>query len=106
MPLEQLLHFLQISLVQSLQRHRFEVTTVLKRAVFVQYIRHAARHTGGKISSRCSDNNHPTAGHILARVVAYAFNNRPNSAVADAEALARHATNISLAAGGTIKSHV
>src|SRR5215510_9491964 len=106
MSLEQLLHFLQISFVQSLKRHRFEVTTVLEGSVFVQNIGYPARHAGGKISPRCPDNDHPTSGHILAAMIAYTFNHGTNTTIAHTESLASHTANIRLAIGSAVKGHI
>src|SRR5215510_8265833 len=106
MALEQLLDFLQITLVQSLEGHGFEVATVLERSIFVQYVSYPARHAGGKIPPRCPDNDDPTSGHILAAVVSHTFDNGANTAIAYAEAFASHAANVRLATGSAVKSDI
>src|SRR5262245_25349591 len=106
MSLEQFLHFLQISFVQSLKRYGFEVTTVLEGSVFVQHIGYPARHAGGKISSRCPNNDHLTSGHILAAVIPYTFDHGTNTTVAHTEALASHTANIRLTTGSAVKSDI
>ena len=50
--------------------------------------------------------HHPPAGHILAAVIAHAFDHRLHAAVAHAETLAGHAADIGLAAGRAVKGHV
>src|SRR5262245_29755976 len=106
MALEQLLDFLQIALVQSLECRGFEVATFLERPVFVQYISYPARHAGGKIPSRCADNDDPTPSHILAAVISHTFDYGANTAVAHAEAFASHTANIRLATGSAVKSDI
>src|SRR5262245_10774567 len=106
MALEQLLDFLQIALVQSLEGNGFEVATVLERPVFVQYVSYPARHACGKIPPRVPDNDDPTPGHILAPVVSHTFDYGANTAVAHAEAFAGHTTDIRLAVGSAVKGHI
>src|SRR5262245_62082021 len=106
MALEQLLDFLQITLVQPLEGHGFEVATVLEPPVFVQYVSYPTRHAGGKIPPRCPDNDDPTSGHILAAVVSHTCDYRANTAIAYTEAFASHTADIRLATGSAVKSDI
>src|SRR5215510_1028926 len=106
MALEQLLDFLQIALVQSLEGHGFEVATVLERSIFVQYVSYPARHAGSKIPPRCPDNDDPTPSHILAAVVSHTLDYGANTAIAYAEAFASHAANVRLATGSAVEGHI
>src|SRR6478609_5093106 len=54
---------------------------------FIDDVGDAAAHSRREITSRPAENNHPAAGHVLAAVIANAFDDRDGSAVADGETL-------------------
>ena len=52
------------------------------------------------------EHDHAAAGHVLAAVIAHALDHRVDAAVAHAEALARHAADVGLAAGRAVERDV
>ena len=72
----------------------------------VEHVRDAAAHPRGEIAARPSKDDHAAAGHVFAGMVADAFDHHVRAAVADAEALARHAAHVRLAAGRAVERDV
>src|SRR5689334_11081418 len=82
------------------------VTVPREIADFVEDVSDAPRHAGGEIATGRPQDHDPAAGHVFAAVIAYRFDYRMHAAVADAEALPRHATDVGLAAGRPIQGNV
>ena len=66
----------------------------------------AAGHAGREVAAGRAEDHGPAAGHVLAAVVADAFDHRPGAAVADAEPLGRPAAEERLAAGRAVQRDV
>jgi hypothetical protein len=75
-------------------------------AVLVVDIGHAARHAGGEVAPGLAQHDHGAAGHVFAAVVARAFDHRGGARQAHREALAGHAAEEGLAAGGAVQRGV
>ena len=77
-----------------------------ERAVLVEYVSDTARHTGAEVAPRRTEHDHAAARHVLAAMVTHAFDDGICTAVAHAEAFARHAADVGLATGGAVKRHI
>ena len=64
------------------------------------------RHAGGEISPGLAQHDHQALGHVLAAVIAHAFDHRRRAGVAHREPLARHAVEERLAAGRAVEHDV
>ena len=64
------------------------------------------RHPGGEVPAGGAEHHDPSAGHVLAAVVAHALDDRGGAGVAHAEALPDHAAQVRLATGGAVQGHV
>src|SRR5690606_9453656 len=65
-----------------------------------------ARHAGTEVPPRGAEHDHVAARHVLAAVVADGVHDRVHSAVAHAEALARHAADVRLSARRAVEGYV
>ena len=72
----------------------------------VKDIRNAARHSGRKVASCFSKDDHRAARHILAAVVTHALNNRRRTGIAHAKAFTCNAGDKRTAAGCAVKRNV
>src|ERR1700675_3469675 len=92
--------------------NRFEIDGVEIAALFakipvlVENVGYAATHAGSKISSASSEDDDQASGHVFAAMVAYAFDDRGGSGVANRKALARDSVEKCFATGRTVESHV
>ena len=59
-----------------------------------------------KLRPVLAEHHHQTVGHVLAAVVAHAFDDRRGAGVAHREALAGHAVEEGFAAGRAVQAHV
>ena len=66
----------------------------------------AARHAGGEVAAGRAQDDGAAAGHVLAAVVADAFDHGPGAAVADTEPFGRPAAEEGLAAGRAVQHDV
>ena len=66
----------------------------------------AAAHAGGEVAARGAEHDDAAAGHVLAAVVADAFDDRVGAAVAHGEPLGGAAAEQGRAAGGAVQAHV
>ena len=66
----------------------------------------AAAHAGGEVAAGGAEDDDEAVGHVLAAVIADAFNDRGGAGVADGEALAGDAVEEDFAAGGAVEDHV
>src|SRR5207248_1941328 len=66
----------------------------------------AAAHARREIAPGLAQHHHAAAGHVLAAVIAHAFDHRLHAGITDAEALADHAAQENLAAGCAVADHV
>ena len=78
----------------------------LKVAVLIEDVRQSAAHAGGEVAPGLAQHDDGAARHVLAAVVADAFDDRGGAAVADREALTRHPAHEDLAAGRTVERDV
>ena len=95
-----------VGVFQRLQIDHLQVAAAGKVAGLVQHVGDAARHAGREVAPRRAQHDDAAAGHVFAAVVAHALDHRVHAAVAHAEALAGHAADVGLAAGGAIEGHV
>ena len=75
-------------------------------ALIVVDVGDAAAHAGGEVAAGGTEDDDEAVGHVLAAVVADAFNNGGGAGVADGEALAGDAVEISFAAGCAVEDDV
>src|SRR6185436_15112620 len=69
-------------------------------------IGNAARHAGREIAPGIADHDDDAAGHVLATMVAGAFDDRDGTGIAHRKALARDALEISLAGNCAVENGV
>jgi len=107
MPLDQVAQLRLVGFGDDLfQIHHAEVAAGVEEAVLVIHIGDAAAHARREIQPGPSQHGHAPAGHILAPVVADAFDDRARPAVADGEALARAARDKRLAARRAVEEDI
>ena len=75
-------------------------------ALVVEDVGDAAAHAGGEVAAGLAENDDEAVGHVLAAVIADAFDHRGRAGVADGEALAGHAVEEDFAAGGAVEHDV
>ena len=98
--------FARHAIFHQIDLHHVHITEVVEVVVLVPDIGHTTAHTGGEVSSCLTKHNHPTACHVLAAVVACAFQYRNGTGVPDTEAFTYLAIDIELTAGGTVKTRI
>src|SRR2546423_13615904 len=59
-----------------------EVAMLLEQIELIEHERHSAAHTGGKVTTSFAEHDDSTAGHVLAAVIADAFDDSSRAAVA------------------------
>lgn len=103
-------HLLQlhdvVDFLQRLQQYDFFVAVAGKGSVFIENISNTAAHAGSKVAAGFAQNDDCAAGHIFTAMIANAFDNGVDAAVADTEAFTGNAGNIGFPAGGAVKSYV
>ena len=62
--------------VHRLELDHRQVAALGEVAGFVEHISDAARHAGGEVAPGLADHHHDAAGHVLATVIARAFDDR------------------------------
>ena len=102
------LHQLDVlGMLERLELHHLrDCSAAANRPVGVEHVGDAAAHAGGEIAPGRPEHDDAPAGHVLAAVVADAFDDRERAAVADGEALARHAAEVRLAARRAVERDV
>ena len=70
------------------QIDHLKIAALRKVSFFVDDVCNTAAHPGGKISSRAAEDHDPTSGHVLAAVIAHAFNHSDRAAISHREPLA------------------
>ena len=75
-------------------------------AIGIPDIGDATAHACGKVAPRLAEDHHAPAGHVLAAVVAHAFDHRLCTTVANGEPLRGTAAVERLAAGRTVQANV
>src|SRR5215203_6800800 len=89
MPLDERAQVLRVGLARyRLQQDGLAVDLARELAVGVVDERDAVCHAGAEVRAGRAKNHDSTAGHVLAAVVANAFDDRGGAAVANTEALA------------------
>ena len=91
---------------ERLQIDHLAVAPALELAVGVEHIGNAAAHAGREVAPGPAEHHDAPAGHVLAAVIADAFDHHGRAAVADAEALAGHAAHVALAARRAVERDV
>ena len=74
--------------------------------VRVEHVGDAAAHAGGEVAAGPAEHDDASAGHVLAAVIADAFDDGERAAVADGEAFAGDAAEVRLAAGRAVERDV
>src|SRR5436190_9135568 len=83
-----------------------QVATAWELTSLIEDIRNTAGHSRGEIAARRAKNNDSPTSHIFAPVVPDGFNNRGDTAVAHAKALASHTANVGFPTRRTVEGHV
>src|SRR5947209_20363786 len=83
-----------------------EIATPREPAVLVKHIGDAARHAGREVAAGRAEHDHDAAGHVLAAMIAGAFDHRDGTRIAHREALAGDAAEIALAFDRTVQHGV
>ena len=91
---------------QRLEIDHLLVAALREVAVGVEHVGDAAAHARREVPAGTADHDHATRRHVLAAVVANAFDHRQRPAVADREALAGDAADVGLAAGRAVETDV
>ncbi len=91
---------------KSIDRHHRHVAKVLERIVRIIDVSNAARHAGRKVASGFAQDNDHAARHVLATMIADAFDHCDRAGIAHGKALACDALEIGLAGDGPIKHRV
>ena len=82
------------------------VDPLIEVPIFVQHVGDAAAHTGSEVLARLAQHHHSAAGHVLAAVVAHAFDDSGSAGITDAEPLAGYTADKGLAAGSAVEGNV
>ena len=77
-----------------------------KLPVAIEHVRDAAAHARREVAPGLAEHDHAAAGHVLAAVIADAFDDGTRAAVAHGEPLARDAAQVRLAARRAVERHV
>ena len=93
-------------LVDRFQIDHVEVAERVEQLMLVEDVGDAAAHSGGEVSAGASDDDHRAAGHVLAGMIADAFDDGHGAAVADGESLADQAVDKHFAGRGAVKERV
>ena len=67
---------------------QLQVAATFEPSVHVVHVGDPAAHPGGEVPARAAEHHDPAPGHVLATVIADAFDNRARAGVAHREALA------------------
>src|SRR5690606_27922365 len=86
-----------------LQIHHAGVAAQLQAALRVPHVGHATGHAGCKVAAHFAQNNHGTARHVFATMIAYAFHNRAGTGVTHGKAFTGHAVEVSRTGQGAVK---
>src|SRR5580658_3427967 len=90
-----------------LEVNRIEIAALFREvSALVENVSDAAAHAGCKISSAGSEHQHKTFRHVLATVIADAFDYRGRSRIANGKALAGYSVEKRFAAGCAVKCNV
>src|SRR5690606_19047945 len=86
--------------------YRAEIAARLEIAARIPDVRDAARHAGREVAAGGAEDHRAPARHVLAAVVADAFDDRARAAVTHAEALGRAAAEERASAGRAVQRDV
>ena len=95
-----------VGLDQRFQVDHLAVAAARELAVGVEHVGDAAAHAGREVAPGPAEHDDAAAGHVLAAVIADAFDDHRGAAVAHAEPLAGHAADERLAAGRAVERDV
>ena len=93
-------------ILQAFKVALFLITADMKITIAVKYISDAARHPTGEVSSSFTENNDPTARHILTTVIPHSFDDSANSTIPHTEPLTSHATDVGFTIGRAIEGNI
>ena len=82
------------------------VEAFFEKSVEVVDIGHAARHACSEVASGRAENDHLSARHVFAAVVAHAFDDGFDARVADAEAFACDAVDVGFAGSRAVEGDI
>src|SRR5262245_12353101 len=85
---------------------RFQITPAVEITRLVEHIGDTARHPGSKVPAGLPEHHDAATCHVLAAMVPDGFDDGAHTAIADAETLASHATDIGFPTGCPIKRYV
>src|SRR4029079_12791090 len=104
-PRHEVVHLLDLRrVVQLAEADHLLVTAPRERArLVVEHVGDAARHAGGEVAPGRPDDDDAAAGHVLAAVIADAFDDGAGAAVAHGEPFARDAAYIRFAGGRAVQ---
>ncbi len=85
---------------------QFVVVAVDEITVQIQHVGQAAGEAGAEVQAHAAQHHHDAVGHVLAAVIARAFDDRQRAGVAHREAFARAAGGKQLATGGAVQAGV
>src|SRR5579859_4532110 len=92
--------------LQLLEPDHLQIALARKLTSFVEHISNATGHPGSEIPPGSSKDDHTSACHVLATVVANGFNDRGHPAIPHAEAFAGHAADIGFPAGRPVERDI
>src|SRR5579883_1872190 len=88
------------------QADQLRIELLWEIAALVEHVGNAVRHAGAKVASRLTEDDYHALGHVLAAVVAHAFDDGQRAAVAHREALAGSPGHEELAARRAVQHGV
>ena len=88
------------------QCHHGQVAALLEIAVFVEYVGDTTAHARRKVAPGFAEHHHHTTGHVLAAVVADAFNHCAGTGVADCKAFAADTAEVTFTGYGAVQNRV
>src|SRR4051794_36809050 len=103
---QQLAQEIQIVELERLEADELRVAALLERSVLVEHVRDPAAHARGEVAAGGADDEHDTARHVLAAVIADALDDRRRAAVANSEPLADESTEERLARRRAVQDRV
>ena len=99
----------ELDIVLGLERLEIDhllIAAAREAAVGVEHVGDAAAHARREVAAGPADHDDAPRGHVLAAVIADAFDHGKRAAVADREPLAGDAAHVGLAAGRAVEADV
>ncbi len=96
-----------LRLNQGFEIDRIQIAALFREvSALVEDVGDAAAHACGKISSAGSEDQHKSIRHVLAAMIAHAFDDGGRSGVADRKTFSSHAVEEGFAAGRAVESDI